>query len=81
MASVNKHLVRDHSLWEIGNGEEVDFFRDSWQQLPKIQEEVDLPTLQANLARVGVIKLKDLWDPNEEVSPFRQWRLEEWFLG
>ena len=78
-ASANKHLIKDHSLWEIDNRANADFFRDYWQQLPKIKEEVELPILHANLTREGVLKVKDLWAPNEEVSPFRQWRLKKWF--
>ena len=45
VANANRQLVREHSFWAIGNGEEEKFFRDSWQQLPKIQEEVVLPIL------------------------------------
>lgn len=71
MANANKQLVKEHSFWEIGNGEEVAFFRDSWQQLPKIHEEVDLPNLQDQLEREGITKVKDLWVNNGEVSPFR----------
>ena len=26
----NRKLVKDDSFWEVGNGEEADFFRDSW---------------------------------------------------
>lgn len=36
VASGNKHLVKEHSFWKIGNGEEAYFFRDLRQQLPKI---------------------------------------------
>ena len=49
VTNANKQLVKEHRFWEIGNGEEANFFRDSWQQLPKIQEEVDLPNLQGQL--------------------------------
>lgn len=44
-ANANKHLVKDYSFWEVGNGEEADFFRDSWQQMPKIHEEIEMPEL------------------------------------
>ena len=71
VTNANKQLVKDHSFWEIDNGEEVDFFRDSWQQLPKIQEEGDLPILQVHLKREGFTKVKDFWENNGEVSPFR----------
>lgn len=79
VANANKRLVKMHSFQEIGNGEEVDFFRDSWKQL--IQEEVDLPNMQAQLEREGLTKVKDFWVNNGEVSLFRQWRPEEWFVG
>lgn len=59
MANTNKQLVKDQRFWEIRNGEEADFFRDSWQQLPKIQDEVALPHLQALLEREGLIRVKD----------------------
>ena len=47
--------------------------------MPKLQEEVELPELQANLAQNGLLKVKDLWTPNEVSSPFRQWKKEDWF--
>ena len=53
--NANQHLVKDYSFWEVGNGEEADFFRDSWQQMPKLQEEIEMPELQANLVRNGVL--------------------------
>jgi hypothetical protein len=31
VANANKNLVKDHRLLEIRNGEEAEFFRDSWQ--------------------------------------------------
>lgn len=29
-ANANRQMVKEHSLWEVGNGEEANFFRDSW---------------------------------------------------
>lgn len=72
-------MVIEHSFWEVGDGEEVDFFQDSWQQMQKIQEEIELPVLQENLARSGHLKIKEFWAPNDGSSPFRQWKKEEWF--
>lgn len=40
-ANAKRHLVKDHRFWEIGNGEEADFFKDSWQQLQKLKGERD----------------------------------------
>lgn len=77
--NANKHLVKDYNFWEVGNGEEVDFFRDSWQQMPKLQEEIEIPELQANLVRNGILKIKDFWSSNEDSSPFRQRQTKEWF--
>ena len=37
-ANVNRHLIIEHIFWNIGDGKEANFFRDSWQQMPKIQE-------------------------------------------
>lgn len=50
-ANANRKLVKEHSFWEVGNGEEADFFRDSWQQMPKLQEEIKALDLQRNLVR------------------------------
>lgn len=58
-ANANRHLVKDHSFWKIGNGEEADFFRDSWQQLPKLQGVGDPLILQVQLERGGFRKVKD----------------------
>lgn len=43
--NANKQLVKDHSFWEFGNGEEADFFTDLWQHMLKIQDEIELPEL------------------------------------
>jgi hypothetical protein len=37
--NANRNLIQSHNFWDVGNGEEAYFFRDSWQQLPKIQDE------------------------------------------
>lgn len=47
--------------------------------MPKIQEEIEVPKLQMNLARRGYLKIKDYWGPNDVSNPFRQWKKEEWF--
>jgi hypothetical protein len=47
--------------------------------MPKLQEEIEMPELQANLVRNGVVKIKDFCSSNEDSSPFRQWQKEEWF--
>lgn len=73
--------MKDHSFWEIGNGEEVDLFKDSWKQLLKLQEEGELSILQVHLEREGFTKVKDFWENNGGASPFRQWQSEELFSG
>lgn len=70
--------MREHSFWEIGNGEEADFFRDSWQHAPKIREEVALPMLQDKLIGERIIKVKDMCNLRETASLFRQWKSQEW---
>lgn len=79
VVNANKHMFKDYSFWEVGNGEEAEFLRDSWQQIPKLQEEIEMPELQANLVRNGVLKIKDFWSSNADSSPFQQWKMEEWF--
>ena len=36
-ANANRNLIQNHSFWDISNGEEAYFFKDSWRQMSKIQ--------------------------------------------
>ena len=79
MANANKQLVREHRFWEIGNGEEANFFQDARQQFLKLQDEMVLPHLQAHRDREGIIKVKYFWEEIGEAMPFRRWNSVEWF--
>ena len=35
-ANANRNLIQNHSFGDIGNEEDAYFFKDSWQQLPKL---------------------------------------------
>ena len=69
MANANKQLLKDHSFKKIGKGEEVDFFRNSWQQLPKLLEEGDLLIHQVHLEMGRFTKVKYFWKIMGELAP------------
>lgn len=77
--NANRSLVKDYSFWEVGNGEGANFFRDSWYEMPKLQDKITMSALQETLGRNGIQKIKDFWSPNVTASPFRQWQTERWF--
>lgn len=70
-ANVNRNLIKAHSFWEIGNGEEVDFFCDSWQQLPNLQGEGNPSQLQERIEREVLNKDKDFWEDTVTNTTFR----------
>ena len=61
VVNVNRNLIQNQSFWDIGNGEEAYFFKDSWQQMPKIQVGGNHDQWQVRLENEGKIKVKDLW--------------------
>jgi hypothetical protein len=78
-ANANCVLIKAHNFWEIGNGEEADFFCDLWQQLPNLQGEGNPSQLQERMEREGLNKVKDFWEDTTTDKTFRQWKPEAWF--
>ena len=76
MDNANRNLIKAHNFGEIGNGEEADFFRDAWQQLPNLQGEGNPSQLQGRMEREGLNKVKDLWEDTVTEKTFRQWKPE-----
>ena len=79
VTNANRGLIQNHSFWEIGNGEEEYFFKDSWQQLPKIQLGDNQDQWQVHLENEGKTRVKDFWVEDNSNSRFRVWKPEEWF--
>lgn len=79
--NTNKSLIQNHSFWEIGNGEEAYFFKDSWQQLPKFQLDEHQDQWINQLEIEGITKVKDFWAEDNSNIGFRVWKSEEWFTA
>lgn len=78
-SNANQNIIKAHSFLEIGNGEESDFFRDSWQRLPNLQGEGNPFQLQERIEREGLNKVKDFWEETVNDKTLRQWKPEAWF--
>lgn len=78
-ANTNISLIQNHRFWEIGNGEEAYFFKDSWQKLPKFQLDEFQEQWTNQLEFEGISKVKDFWAKDNPNSGFRVWKSEEWF--
>ena len=80
-ANANRSIIQNHSFWEIGNGEEEYFFKDSWQQLPKFQLEENQEQWLNQLENEGITKVKDFWTEDNSNIGFRVWKPKEWFTA
>ena len=71
VANANRNLIQNHSFWDIVNGEEAYFFKDSWQQMRKIQVGGNHDQWQVRLENEGKIKVKDFWMEDNSNSSFQ----------
>jgi hypothetical protein len=57
------------------------FWHDSWQQFKPLNEMEDLSTLKGALNPHTSLKVKDLWKPQGQHLPWRQWKTSNQDLG
>jgi exonuclease III len=70
----NRPLIQQHAFWEIRNGESALFWKDSWQQLPPLEDMVSLQPIKLILQQSIHNTVKDFWLPAPERQPWRQWK-------
>jgi hypothetical protein len=73
----NRSLIQQHAFWEIKNGESARFWKDSWQQLPPLDEVENLQLLKPHLLQRGFDRVMDFWIPNQARTDWRQWKLNK----
>jgi exonuclease III len=70
----NRPLVQQHAFWEVRSGEDALFWKDSWQQLPPLEDMESLNPYKLRLQQNISNKVKDFWIPTQEGQPWRQWK-------
>jgi len=72
-------LVTDHAFWEIYQGDHADFWKESWNQWPVIQKEIEMPETRAMCTARQLLLVRDYWDTSQGNEEYRQWQKEEWW--
>ena len=74
----NRHIVQQHSFWEVHQGNTALFWEDAWQQLPTL-EHPDWNTLKRAMQEEGKITVADYWQPASEATIWQKWiAREQW---
>jgi hypothetical protein len=66
--------MTDHSFWELQNGTSTNFWSDSWQQIPPLNNDQSLSNLTPYTNAVGLHKLIDFWRPFDPGAIWRTWK-------
>lgn len=69
----NIGIVQKNSFSEIREGDLALFWEDKWQQEPILLKE-DFLDLKRETDIIGLSKVKDFWDQNNNASKWRKWR-------
>jgi len=72
-------LIQDHAFWEIYQGDRAEFWKDSWNQWPAIQSEVDLPETRAMCTARQLVLVRDFWEIGRGNEEYRLWQKEDWW--
>ena len=75
-----QNLIQNHSFRDISNGEDAYFFKDSWQQLSKLQDGGTPTQWQERIENQGLTKVKDFWVDEALDFGFRVWKPKVWFM-
>jgi len=68
----HRNLIQAHCFWEIKNGSSARFWKDSWQQLPKIKDILqDAPFLEREINDLS--KVNQFWT-TDIAQGFRHWQ-------
>ena len=55
-AAQHRHLIQEHSFWELKNGATARFWTDSWQQFPKLKDILqDLPIPEQEVDELATV--------------------------
>lgn len=67
----NRNLIQHHNFWEVKNGNTARFWEDSWQQMPKLKDQIPLiqPLEQDMQYYDGV---KNFWR-NSSTQEYQEW--------
>jgi len=77
--SSNRKLVTSHCFWEIRNGEQANFWKDAWQQLPKPQDSFRDIAERMGIHNQNLSKVKDYWQDTTPAQEFRTWLPRGWW--
>eukprot|EP00253_Pinus_taeda_P015540 PITA_15540 len=70
LANQQRHLIQEHSFWEVRNGNTTRFWGDSWQQLPNLKDNIQgLSNQDIN----PYDKISQFWEPHNG-KEFRKWK-------
>jgi hypothetical protein len=64
--NLQRDLIQQHSLWEICDKTSIEFWVDSWQQIPSLDSLHPLPNLQDLIQSSSRSKVNDFWEPGNQ---------------
>ena len=70
-AKQHRNLIQQNSFWEVKNGNTERFWEDSWQQMPKLKDQIPL-TQPLEQEMQSYDKVKNFWR-NSPTQKYREW--------
>lgn len=77
---VGRLLVQSHCFWEIGNGDDANFWDESWNQFPKFGMDLRWKTIWEVGIADGRVKVSDYLE-EASMEGFRRWTDYKWMNG
>jgi len=65
LARENKDLIREHSFWEIREGDKGRFCEESWQQRDCLIKKDNLHAILTFSSQAGASTVGNFWKPDE----------------
>ena len=72
----NRHIIQQHSFWEVHQGNTALFWEDARQKLPPLNHP-DWTTLKMAMQEAGMVTVADYWQPMSEATTWKKWLSKE----
>lgn len=63
LARLNRDLIREHSLWEIREGDKANFWKEAWQQRYTLNQQPRLQDIQQFITQMEEDVVQNYWLP------------------
>ena len=70
---VGRSIIQDHSFSKVRNGEDANFWDDSWKKMPKIMMHQNLGIGWDKAREIGILKVNPFWKEEKDDKDYHEW--------